>query len=476
MNLIQPFLALSLAAWACVGRSAPPPNIILVLADDLGAADLSCYGQRAFRTPNLDLMAAEGMRFTQAYSGCSVCAPARSTLMTGRHMGQTSVRSNTGGVPLLDGDVTLAEVLKAAGYATGGFGKWGLGDLETEGVPERQGFDRFFGYYHQIHAHSYYPDYLIDTGQKVPLPGNRDFARNHPGPGGVPELNQGQPAQFAHTLIKQAMFEWIRANRDKPFFCYAPWTLPHAKFQMPESHPAWQAVRDRPWSEAAKGHAALTLLLDRDLGELLDLLRELRMDGRTVVFFCSDNGPDDRYAGQLDSAGSLRGAKGSLYEGGIRVPLLVRWPGVIPPAQTCAFPVYFPDLLPTLAELAGVGSGLPVPLDGVSFVPMLRDRPALQLRHDAFYWELTPVNWERGGALEPEGTAQAARLGRWKGIRPRLDAAIELYDLSADPGETNNVADHFPDVVKEVARVFVGFRTEPRPQPEPERPEGRKFR
>ncbi len=476
MNWIKRIVPLLVAGSLFVASSWAQPNIIFVMADDLGYADLSCYGQKAFRTPNLDLMAAEGMRFTQAYSGCTVCAPARSTLMTGQHMGHTSVRSNTGGVPLLDGDVTVAEVLKRSGYATGGFGKWGLGDLGTDGVPEKQGFDRFFGYYHQIHAHTYYPDYLIDTGKKVSLPGNQGFRKSHPGQSGLPDLNQGQPAQFAHSLIKQAMFEWIRANKDKPLFCYAPWTLPHANFEMPASHPAWQAVKDRPWSDKAKGHAAFTLMLDRDMGELFALLRELQIDDNTVVFFCSDNGPDDRYEGDLDSAAPCRGFKRSLYEGGIRVPLIVRWPGVIRPAQNCPLPVYFPDILPTLVELAGVQAGLPSNLDGVSFVPALCNRPKLQILHDALYWEHTAVQSARGGIVEPGSTAQAVRMGKWKGIRNHRDAAIELYDLGVDPGETNNLAGSFPDLIQEMTRVFQDFRTDPRPQPEPEMPEGQQFR
>jgi arylsulfatase A-like enzyme len=476
MNWIKGFFLLIVTTGVTVTSAVARPNLIFVMVDDLGYADLGCYGQTAFPTPNLDLMAAEGMRFTDAYSGCTVCAPARSTLMTGMHMGNTSVRSNSGGVPLLAEDVTVAEVLKEAGYATGGFGKWGLGDLDTSGVPENQGFDRFVGYYHQVHAHSYYPDYLIDTGRKVPLPGNKNFRKNNPGVGGMPDLNNGKPAQFSHYLIKQAMFDWIRANKDQPFFCYAPWTPPHAKFEMPASDPAWQLVKDKPWSDKAKGHAAFANMIDRDMGELFRLLRELGIDDNTVVFFCSDNGSEGRYDEVLDSSGSLRGFKRALYEGGIRVPFIARWPGVIQPAQTCRLPIYFPDILPTLAELGGAETGLPKDLDGLSFVSMLLGYPGLQLVHDYLYWEWTRMNWKEDGVAEPGKTAQALRVGQWKAVRDSPDAEIELYDLSADIGETNNIARTNTEIVKDIDRIFNTVRVEARPQVEPEKPAGKKFR
>jgi arylsulfatase A len=351
-----------------------------------------------------------------------------------------------------------------------------LGDLETTGVPEKQGFDRFVGYYHQVHAHNYYPNYLIDTGRKLPLPGNKGFRKNNPGQGGLPDMNGGKEAQFAHYVIKQAMFDWIRANKDESFFCYAPWAPPHREFQMPASDPAWQSVKDRPWSEEAKGHAAFAIMLDRDMGELFGLLRELGLDGNTVVFFCSDNGPDARYEDELNSAGPFRGFKRSLYEGGIRIPFIARWPGMIKPAQRSGLPIYFPDMLPTLAELGGADQGLPTALDGLSFVPALLGRPELQILHDYLYWEWTRVNWQKGGTLEEDGTAQAVRVGQWKALRDRQDTAIELYDLSRDLGETNNIAADNPVIVKEMDRILSKVSTEMRPQPEPERPAGKRFR
>jgi len=293
-------------------RAANKPNIIFIVVDDMGWADLGCYGSRQIKTPNIDQMAAEGVRFTDAYSGCTVCAPARSVLMTGLHMGHTSVRGNTGGIPLRDEDVTIAEVLKRAGYATGGFGKWGLGDVQTPGVPEKHGFDEFFGYYHQVHAHDYWTQYLWRNSQKVPMSGEK-----------------GSVERYTHNRIFEQMLKFIRQNQDKPFFCYAPWTPPHGQYQIPESDPAWQMYKDKSWPRDAKVVAAMDTMIDRHVGELIDLLRELEIDERerTIVFFCSDNGAAKRFDGVLDSSGPLRGFKRSMYEGGIRVPLIARWPG-----------------------------------------------------------------------------------------------------------------------------------------------------
>jgi len=292
------------------------PNIIFIIVDDMGWADLGCYGSRQIHTPNIDQMASDGIRFTQAYSGCTVCAPARSVLMTGLHMGHTSVRGNTGGVPLPDGAVTVADVLKKAGYATGGFGKWGLGDVQTEGVPEKHGFDEFFGYYHQIHAHDYWTEYLWHNSEKVPMSGEK-----------------GSGERYSHYRIFDRMTEFIRRHKEGPFFCYAPWTPPHGSYQIPESDLAWQMYKDKPWPRNAKVAAAMDTMVDRQVGQLLALLTELEIDENTVVFFCSDNGASERFEGTLDSSGPLRGRKRSMYEGGIRVPLVARWPGKIEPGQ-----------------------------------------------------------------------------------------------------------------------------------------------
>ena len=470
--LLAPFcLLLSTPGLDALDRR---PNVVFIIVDDMGWADLGCYGQKGYATPHLDRMAAEGIRFTQAYSGCTVCAPARSTLMTGLHMGHTPVRGNTGGIPLPDRAITVAEVLKKAGYATGGFGKWGLGDLDTEGVPERQGFDVFFGYYHQIHAHYYYPDYLIDTGKKVPLPGNEGFYQAHKGQGGMPAKSQGLTRKFSHSLIKKRMFDWIRANSDRRFFCYAPWTPPHGRYEIPTSDPAWQQVKDRPWPMRARVHAAFDILVDRHVGEVLRLLEELRIDKETVVFFCSDNGSDLRFEGSLDSCGPLSGSKRSMREGGIRVPLIVRWPETIRPGQVSDLPTYFPDVFPTLVDLAGAEQHVPESIDGVSIVPTLLGRRDEQKRHDYMYWEWPMYNW--GKRRYSGKLGQAVRHGKWKLIREGEHPTGELYDLSQDIGERRNVAGKHPEIVSRLMSWIDRNRVDPPAQKEPVAPQGKNYR
>ena len=446
------------AAWATAETPAEtrPPNIVFIVVDDMGWADLGCYGSKAIQTPRIDRMAAEGMRFTQAYSGCTVCAPARSTLMTGTHMGHTSVRGNTGGIPLPDADVTVAEMLKAAGYATGGFGKWGLGDLDTPGVPERQGFDLFYGYYHQIHAHTYYPEYLIRNGEKELLPGNRD----------------GKQEQYSQDLIFAETLDFIRKHHDRPFFCYAPWTPPHGKYQIPEDEPAWQQYADKDWPKKARVAAAMDTMIDRQVGQLLDLLDALDIADNTIVFFCSDNGAAHRFEGSLDSSGPLRGQKRDLYEGGIRVPMVVRWPGKIAGGTTSALPCYFPDMLPTFADLSRAEA--PKKSDGMSILPTLLD--TAEQPHDRhLYWEWPSYNW-RKRAYEPKGLMQAVRHGDWKLVRHEHGKPWELYNLAEDIGEEHNLAKKHPDKVAALAAWIDENRVEPPPQLEPEKPEGRRYR
>jgi arylsulfatase A-like enzyme len=452
------------------------PNIIFIIVDDMGYADLGCYGSKAIETPRLDKMAQEGMRFTQFYSGCTVCAPARSTLMTGTHMGHTPVRGNTGGISLGSNDTTVAEVLKKCGYVCGGFGKWGLGDLDTEGVPEQKAFDEFFGYYHQIHAHYYYPDYLIDTGKKVPLPGNKEFYKKYPKDiGGMPNRTGDQKHQFSHYLIFERMKKFIANNKNRPFFCYAPWTPPHARYEMPEDDPGWQAVKDKPWTANVKGHAAFTLMVDRNVAEVLSLLKELKIDDNTVVFFCSDNGASARHEGTLDSSGSLRGFKRSMYEGGLRVPMIAYWPGKINPAEVSDFKGYFPDVMPTLAELAGGMKYVPNELDGISFVRTLLGEPEKQKQHKFMYWEWPLYNWGKKEYIK-NGLMQAVRMGDWKAVRHRLDKPFELYGLEKDIGETNDIAGKYAEVVEIIEAYIKKNRTEMRPQIEPEMPKGKMYR
>ncbi len=441
-------------------KEVKPPNIVFIMVDDMGYADLGCYGGKAIATPHLDRMAKEGMRFTQAYSGCVVCAPARSTLMTGFHMGHTSVRLNTGGVPLLDKDVTVAEVLKKAGYVTGGFGKWGLGDIGTSGAAEKQGFDEFYGYYHQIHAHEYYPKYLIDGGKKVMLP-----------------AKPNDRASYTHYLIVDRMKKFIRKHRDRPFFCYAPWTPPHGKYQIPTSDPAWKIYKDKKWPRNAKVAAAMDSMVDRHVGEVLALLQELKIDDRTIVFFCSDNGAAERFDGALNSSGFLRGRKRSVYEGGIRVPMIVRWPGAVKAGITSNLQWYFPDVLPTLAELGGARQHVPEGIDGLSIVPTLigeKNAGQRQQVHEALYWEWHLYNW-RKRELQQNGLMQGMRMGNWKLVRHRQNQPWELYDLSKDIAEKDNIADQHAAVVKKMLAWISANRKEPRPQAEPKHAKGRKF-
>jgi arylsulfatase A len=462
------------------------PNIIFIMVDDMGWADLSCYGSKAIQTPNIDRMAAEGVRFTDAYSGCTVCAPARSTLMDGKHMGHTSVRLNTGGVPIRDEDVTLAEMLGEAGYTVGGFGKWGIGEVGTEGAAERQGFDTFFGYYHQIHAHYYLPDYLFENGEKVPLPGNAGFYKQFPhglaGDGGFPrtDAETGLERQYTTDLIFDRTLDFIRdhADDDEPFFCYAPWCPPHGEYKIPNDDPAWLKYADAttpdgtPWPVRAKVVAAYDSMLDRQVGQVLDLLKELEIDNDTIVFFCSDNGGDQDYDTILDSCGPLRGKKRSMHDGGIRVPLIARWPGTIDPARESDLPTYFPDMMPTFAQLAGCET--PADIDGLSILPTLTGEGE-QAIHDYLYWEWPRYDWGKR-TLVPGGLMQGVRAGKWKGVREREGTTLQLFDLSRDIGEQHNLAAEHPEIVERLEAYLTDAHDTMRPQAEPPRVDGKSFR
>ena len=463
-----------LALSVSLGRAAERPNIVFIIVDDLGPFELSCLGHQIHNTPNIDRMSAEGMRFTQAYSGCCVCAPARSTLMTGYHMGHTTVRGNSGGIPIRAEDVTVAEVLREAGYVCGGFGKWGLGDAGTPGVPEKNGFDVFFGYYDQVHAHFYYPRYLWRSGVKVPLPGNSRPEVDARERQAYQQDKMYVGDQFSHHLILDEAIKFIRANKDRPFFCYCPWTPPHGRWPMPPDEPAMEAFKDRPWPEEAKVFAGMVKMIDRNVGEILALLKELELDEKTIVFFCSDNGGLPSFEELFHPCGPLRGYKGQLYEGGIRVPLIVRWPGRIKPGSKSDHLSYFPDMMPTFAELAGASSSRHVPenIDGISIVPTLLGETALdkrQKQHEYLYWEQPG---RRG--------AQAIRMGKWKAVWPGFGRPnrppFELYDLSTDVGETNNLAGDHPDLARRVKRAITEAHVPPLAQLEPPTPEGRQYR
>jgi arylsulfatase A-like enzyme len=461
----------SAAGGALLGAQTPlsaqgtrPPNIVFILADDLGYADLGCYGQKLIRTPNIDRIAAEGMRFTDGYSGCTVCAPSRNVLMTGFHAGHVTVRSNPGGVSILPGDVTVAQVLKSRGYSTGGFGKWGLGDIGTPGVPWKHGFDQFFGYLHQIHAHFYYPPYLWDNDKKFPLTGN----------------DNGKRTNYSHDVIASRAREFIRSRHGQPFFCYVPFTIPHMEYLVPQDSideykgkipeqapipPGHYAAQEHPRA----AYAGMVSRMDRDVGRIMDLLKELKLDENTIVLFASDNGPIFP-AGQtnfFNSAGPLRGRKQTMYEGGIRIPMIARWPGKISAGAVSDLPWYFADFLPTAAELAGVKA--PSGLDGMSLVPTLLGTKVAgheQSRHDFMYWEF-PSYIAATGGFSDEPPMQAVRMGEWKAVRPKPGAPLELYNLRQDIGETTNVAAQNPKVMERIESYLKTARTEPIKQPEP---------
>ena len=442
------------------------PNIIFIMADDLGYGHLGCYGQKKIKTPQLDRLAAEGMRFTQAYAGAPVCAPSRSVLLTGLHAGHTPVRGNSGGVPLADDDVTVAEVLKAAGYATGCFGKWGLGEHGTTGVPYKQGFDEFFGYLHQIHAHFYYPSYLWNRDKKHPLPGNE-------GTSGT---------QYTHDEIMAAAEGFIRRHKDEPFFLYVPLTIPHYELLVPEDslaeyrgkfpekpYPGRGRKPGYPRDYAAQATpkaatAAMITRMDRSIGQMMKLLAELKLDEKTIVIFTSDNGPtrgasDPEFFG---AAGPLRGSKGNLYEGGIRVPAIARWPGKIKPGTVSDHVWHFADVMPTLAELGG--GKVPAEIDGLSIVPTLLGEKAAarpQKKHGHLFWEY------KG--------RRAVRMADFKALRHKNVQKTELFDLATDPGEKQDISAAHPEVMAKMKTLLDSSRTPPRPQIEPKRPPGRKY-
>lgn len=430
--------AVLIATTSCTDNNeSAPPNIIFIMADDMGYGDLGCYGQTVIQTPNIDRMAAEGLRFTDCYAGSTVCAPSRSVLMTGLHTGHTTVRGNfgkygvaglgggEGRVPLEENDVTVAEVLKSAGYTTGMSGKWGLGEPNTSGHPNDQGFDEWFGYLNQRRAHSYYPDFIWKNKEKFDLPENRD----------------GKQGTYTHDLFTEFALDFLIQHHNERFFLYLPYTVPHSRYEIPDTAP----YSNEEWTEDEKVHAAMITRLDQDVGALLQSLKDLNIDEQTIVFFCSDNGAAERWEGRFDSSGSLRGRKRDMYEGGIRTPMIARWPGVISPNQTSDLPWYFADVLPTLAELGKANS--PQNIDGISVVPTLLGKPQ-DLSGRSMYWEF----FERG-------FQQAARKGKWKAIRPAIGEPLEIYDLKQDLSEKQNIASKHPKVVAEMESILSSART-----------------
>ena len=434
---------LLLPGLTSAGELPPRPNIIWIMCDDLGYGDLGCFGQKAIATPRLDQLAKEGMRFTDFYAGCTVCRPSRLSLWTGKHMGHTPISSNAN-YHFKPEDVTVAELLKDAGYRTGGVGKWAMGGVETSGFPLKNGFDFWMGYLDQGQAHNYYPTHLWRNGQKYPLAGN--VLSDHPRARG---RVASRKVTWSHPVMTEEAFAFIRESGDQPFLLHVHWTIPHANNEGGRVSgdgmevPDYGIYKEKDWADTSKGQAAMVSWMDRDVGRLVDLLRELKLDRRTLVIFTSDNGPHSEGGHRhevFDANGPLRGFKRDLYEGGIRVPTIAWWPGVVEPGTTCSEPLAFWDFLPTACELAG--AEIPAGLDGISFLNALRGMK--QRSHPYLYWKY--------------GRKEAVRAGNWKLVRADAAKPAELYDLKGDPGEKSNVAAEHEEVVQTL-QAYLGQAT-----------------
>jgi arylsulfatase A len=445
----------ALISCAPGGKKDTTPNIIYILADDLGYGDLSCYGQQKFTTPNIDRIASEGMLFTQHYTGCTVSAPSRSSLMTGLHTGHTPIRGNKdwqpeGNWPLPANTFTIAKMLKSKGYITGAFGKWGLGYVDTEGDPNKMGFDEFYGYNCQSLAHNYYPDHLWHNHEKIILHEN----------------DNGEMGAYSADLIQKAALDFLDTNRNNHFFLFYATTLPHAELFAKEEYmkkfrgkylpeKSYDGVDSGPgfrqgaYGSQPEAHAAFVAMvteLDDYVGELMARIKKLGLDKNTIVIFVSDNGPHMEGGADPDyfnSNGPLKGYKRDMYEGGIRTPMLVRWQGKVKPGSRSNHISAFWDVMPTFAEITG--AKIPAPVDGISFLPALLGEK--QKEHDYLYWEFH----EQGGKM-------AVRAGKWKAVRLNINKVpqgkTELYDLSADVGEENNMASDRPLIVKKMEEIM----------------------
>jgi arylsulfatase A len=428
------------------------PNIVLIVADDLGCFELGCYGQTKIKTPNIDKLAEGGMKFTRFYAGCAVCAPSRCALMTGKHMGHATVRTNVqfkkgeeGQFPIRTEDVTVAELLKEKGYVTGAMGKWGLGNWDTTGTPLKHGFDLFYGYNCQGHAHSHYPKHIYRNGEKIEL-----------------KDNDGKTGkQYTQDMFEAEALEFIEKNKAKPFFLYLPFIVPHVAVQVPEDSlaeykgklgddPAYDGKKGYlPHPAPHAGYAAMVTRMDRSVGRIIEKLKAAGLEKDTLVLFTSDNGPTHNVGGAdsdfFNSAGKLRGLKGSLYEGGIRVPFIAYWPGKIKAGSTCAERYYFPDVLPTLNAVASPGPLAPdKTIDGVSFTTELFG--GLRPRRECLYWEFPSY-----------GGQQAVIAGDWKAVRQNLSKGVvktELYNLARDESEKDDVSAKHPDVLARLEKLM----------------------
>ncbi|KXX69153.1 arylsulfatase [Flammeovirga sp. SJP92] len=452
-----------------VEKEIKQPNIIYILADDAGWGDFSCYGQEKFSTPNIDALAESGIRFTDHYAGSSVCAPSRSALLTGQHTGHTPIRGNKevlpeGQVPIPGDTYSLPKMLKNEGYVTGMFGKWGLGYPQSEGAPNAQGFDEFYGYNCQRLAHTYYPLYLRHNGTKVPLSANADGHMT-----------------YTHDMIHEQALSFIDQNKEKPFFLYLPYTIPHAEMVVPqdsifqkfkEKYPQGKPFVSKANHDPSLSHedrfykgvygdqeypraafATMMHYLDNAVGDVMQKVKEHGLEENTIIIFSSDNGPHKEGGADpyyFNSFGPFKGVKRDLYEGGIRVPMIVSWPKTIAEKTVSDHPSAFWDVLPTVADIVGVEITADKKIDGISFLPTLLGETKNQKEHDYLYWEFH----EKGGR-------RAVRMGDWKAVQYNLKKKkkIEIYDLSKDPSESNNLAKQHPELVKKAQKIFDEART-----------------
>ncbi|MCA9121336.1 MAG: arylsulfatase [Planctomycetaceae bacterium] len=434
----------TLLVGRCPAAELPEkPNLIYIMCDDLGYGDLGCFGQKTIVTPNLDRLANEGMRLTSYYAGCTVCRPSRLVLWTGMHTGHTAISSNAP-YTFQPSDVTVAELLHDAGYVTGGVGKWAMGGVGTTGHPNQNGFDFWMGYLDQGDAHNYYPTHLWRNEEKVPLEGNL-LSESPDARGRVSKRR----TTYSHDLMTDAALDFVRQYHTRPFLLHVHWTIPHANNEGGRvtgngmEIPDYGIYTNQDWPNTAKGQAAMITRMDGDVGRLIALLRELRLDAKTLLIFTSDNGPHSEGGHRheyFDANGPLRGYKRDLYEGGIREPTIAWWPGVIKAGSESDQPLGFWDFLPTACQLAGLECS--VNTDGISFVPTLvgESQPA----HEYLYWRYE--------------AKEAVRTGKWKGVRLADDKPIELYDLTSDIGESNDVSGEHPEIVAEIRRCMADAR------------------
>ena len=465
--LLRALLLACVVSSACAATSQRP-NINFLFADDLGYGDIGPFGQTKIRTPTLDKLATEGMKLTQHYAGNNVCAPSRCVLMSGKHPGHAYIRTNRGGIgiaggpeegqePVPAGELKLPITLKKLGYTIGGFGKWGLGAVGSSGDPQKHGFDRFYGFNDQAHAHNHYTTYLWDNDRKVTL-NNPEFNVHDPAllkpEATVPEAyNKFVGRDYAPDLIAAKARDFLRENKDKPFFLYYPTTVPHLAYQVPEDSLAEylgkfpepsQATGNYAWHRAPRAaYAAMITRMDREMGKLLAMVDEFGLRENTIVIFTSDNGGTGPGVEFFNSNGGLRGKKGGYYEGGFREPCIVRWPGKIKPGSTNERVTGFEDWMPTLLELIGAASDTPKGIDGISFAPTLMGKTQPER---PFLYRESPAG----------GGQQAVRVGNWKGIRPNVSSGptMELYDLAKDRNEEHDVAAQHPDIVAKLAQIM----------------------